>query len=55
MNALASSFTPFISSNKAFLIKGLLWEGGEGRRFLKEQMKTNRGRGGVKPISMLTL
>ena len=35
-------------SNKGFVVEG-------GRGVLKERMKTNRGRGGVKPISMLTL
>ena len=49
MNALALSLTPSISSNKPFLI------GRGGLGVLKERMKTNRGRGGVKPISMLTL
>ena len=34
--------------NKGFAVEG---RGG----VLKERMKTNRGRGGVKPISMLTL
>ena len=53
MNALALSLTPSISSNEHFLIKDLLWRPGGG--VLKERMKTNRGRGGVKPISMLTL
>ena len=33
--------------------KGFVVERGGG--VLKEQMKTNRGRGGVKPFSMLTL
>ena len=33
--------------NKRFVV--------EGEGFLKQQMKTNRGSGGVKPISMLTL
>ena len=33
--------------------KGFVVEGGGG--VLKEQMKTNRGRGGVKPFSMLPL
>ena len=51
MNALALSLTPSISSNELFLINGLLWRG---EWVLKEQMKTNTGRGGVKPISMLT-
>ena len=37
---------------QSFFNKGLLVEG-EG--VLKEQMTTNRGRGGVKPISVLTL
>ena len=30
-------------------------EGAGGGGLLKERMKTNKGRGGVKPISMLTL
>ena len=51
MNALALSLTPSISSNEPFLIKGLLWRG----EVLKVRIKTNRGRGGVKSISMLTL
>ena len=34
--------------NKGFVVEG-------GRGVLKEQMKTNTGRGGVKPISMFTL
>ena len=34
--------------------KGFVVEGGGGKS-LKEQMKTNTGRRGVKPISMLTL
>ena len=33
--------------------KGFVVEVGEG--VLEERMKTNRGKGGVKPISMLTL
>ena len=33
--------------------EGFVMEGGRG--VLKERMKTNRGRGAVKPISMLTL
>ena len=52
MNVLALSLTPSISSNELFLMKGLLWRW---REVLKEWMKTNRGRGGVKPFSMLTL
>ena len=52
MNALALSITLSISSNEIFLIKGLLLRG-DG--VLKERMKTNRGREGVKPITMLTL
>ena len=52
MNALALLLPPSISSIEPFLIKGLLCRG-EG--VLKEQMKINRGRGGVRPISMLTL
>ena len=35
--------------NKGFVVE----EGG--KEVLKERMKANRGRGGVKPISMLTL
>ena len=45
MNALASSLTPFISSNEPFLIKHLLWRV-EAKGVFKQQMKTNRGRGG---------
>ena len=44
INAPALSLTPSISSNKPFLMKGLLWRG---MGILKERMKTNRGRGGV--------
>ena len=38
---------------RPLFIKGFVVEGGRG--VLKEQMKTNKGRGGAKPISMLTL
>ena len=65
MNALALSLTPSISSNETYLVKGFFvkwargqWGEGEGRGrggVLKEQMKTNSGRAGVKPISTLTL
>ena len=50
---IINSFHPSISSNEPFLIKGLFWRGRGG--VLKEQIKTNRRKGGVKPISMLTL
>ena len=53
MNAEALSLTPPISFNEPFLIKGLLWRGERG--VLKEQMETNKGRGRIKPMSMLTL
>ena len=46
---------PSISFNEPFLIKGLLWKGRGREGVLKKRMKTNRGRRGVKPISMLTL
>ena len=39
---------------QTYFNKGFVVEGGGGG-VLKEQMKTNTGRGGVKPISMLTL
>ena len=52
MNALALSLSPSIFSKNPFLRKGLLWTR-EG--ILKERMKANKGREGVKPISMLTL
>ena len=53
MNAEALSLTPSVSFNELFLIKGLLWRGERG--VLKEQMETNKGRGRIKPMSMLTL
>ena len=61
MNALALSLTPSISSNETYLVKDFFvkWARGRGRGggggVLKEQMKTNSGRAGVKPISTLTL
>ena len=55
MNAIALSLNPSISFNEPFLIKGLFWKGRGKGGVLKKRMKTNRGRGGVKPLSVLTL
>ena len=46
MNALALSLTPFFFSNEPFLIKGLLWRGGEGKS-LKKKWKQTGGGGGL--------
>ena len=42
----------FLLFQQTLFNKGFVVEGGG---VLKEQMKTNKGRGGVKPFSMLTL
>ena len=43
----------FLLFQRTLLNKGFIVE--EGSWILQERMKTNRGRGGVKPITMLTL